>query len=184
MARNSMYVNDSGMRKRMEAIPKIVGKEAQDVMMQLGKIGEQEMKLSLFNAPTPFAKIRSKYGVGPAKGRMRTKSMFNSIGYKLRSGLKQLQVQVGYIRGQKKAYYAIQDGSDTPYGGFINKWRFVGFGPGTSGPNAPNGFLFAPAQARVTQGTLGLRNAREKIQTEKKRLFANAERRIARLANK
>jgi hypothetical protein len=164
----------------MEKFPVVFDQEAQDVLLRLGKIGEEEMRRSIKDAPTPFARIRSSVGLGPPKGRARTFRMYKSVGYMLRAGAKRLEIAVGYLKGPKQAYYKIQDGSDSPNGGFVNKWRFVGFGPGTSGPNAPSGFLFAPARPRITEGTHALRNARELMVKRSDKLFAEAERKIVR----
>jgi hypothetical protein len=177
-------IDDNNIRQRLQGLPAIVNQEAQDVLIQLGKIGEEEMRRSIKDAPTPFARIRSRYGLGPPQGRARTFAMYKSVGYKLRAGAKQLQIAVGYLRGKKQDYYLIQDGSNSPSGGFENKWRFVGFGPGTSGPNAPKGFLFAPATSRITEGTHALRNARDLMLTERNKLLAPMERRIARAFSK
>jgi hypothetical protein len=179
-------VDDSGFRKRMANLPIIFGQEAEDVMLQLGKIGEEEMRRSIKDAPTPFARIRSKVGLGPPQGRARSYSMYRSVGSKLRSGARKLQIAVGYLKGPKRDYYTIQDGSDSKSGGFRNKWRFVGFGPASAqgaGPNAPNGFLFAPATTRITEGTHALRNAREVMLNSRKKVFAPAEKRIAKRFN-
>lgn len=175
----SLRIDDKGLRHDLNKLPAIVGKESQDIMLKLGKIGELEMKRSMHGeGATPFAKVRSRYGIGPANARYRTGSMLRSIGYVLRAGAKQIQIAVGYIKGKPQDYYYYQDA------GFINKWRFLGFGPGTSGPNAPAGFLFGPASGRLTQGTHGLRNAREKMLRERDTLLRPLEKRIARSMNK
>lgn len=170
MARDGIQFEVRVENKALQAMllerPKKYNKEIQDVLIRVGKLGEEEMRRSIKDAPTPFAKIRSAYGVGPPKGRARTYKMYRSVGYFLRAGAKQLQIAVGYMRGQKQDYYSIQDASFSKSGGFINKWRFVGFGPGTYGHNAPKGFLFAPATPRITQGTHALRNAQELMKKE------------------
>lgn len=175
----SVRVNDKGIRHSLNQLPIIVGKESQDVMMKIGKVGELELKRSMHGAgATPFARVRSRYGVGPANARYRTGNMLRSIGYVLRTGAKQIQMAVGYIKGKKQDYYTYQDQ------GFINKWRFLGYGPGTYGPNAPAGFIFGAATPRTTQGTHGLRNARQEMIKERDRLMKPLEKRIARSMNK
>lgn len=175
----SIRVDDKGVRNDLMNLPRIAGRESQDVMMKIGKVGELELKRSMHAAgATPFARVRSKYGVGPANARYRTGNMLRSIGYVLRAGAKQIQMAVGYINGKPQDYYAYQDQ------GFINKWRFLGYGPGTYGPNAPRGFIFGPATARVTEGTHGLRNAKQEMIKERDRLMKPLEKRIARSMNK
>lgn len=174
MGDNSVRISDDGMRKKMNSLPRQVGKEVQDILLELGKIGEEEIRRSIAVAPTPFAKVRHKYGLGSPRGRVRSGRMYWSVLSRLRSGPKRSEVEVGYLRGPKQDYYYYQDS------GFMNKWRFVGFGAGTYGPNAPRGFMFSGATARKTEGTHGLRNARELMLRERPRLFAQAKRRIAR----
>ena len=136
------------------------------------------MRRSIKDAPTPFARVRSRYGLGPPQGRARTYRMYKAVGYLLRAGAKQIQIAVGYLKGKPQDYYWYQDE------GFTNKWRFVGFGAGTYGPNAPSGFMFARARPRKTEGTHALRNAKEKMLKERDILLRPLEKRIARSMNK
>lgn len=174
--RLSVRVDSGNLYTKFRILESTLAVELAETMEQVGKLGETEMKRIVKDRGTGWAKVRFRYGLGAPQGRAVTFRMYRSISHTVRRGAKQFQAVVGFLKNPQK-YFTYQDE------GFTNKWRFVGFGPGTSGPNANKGFLFAPARPRKTEGMHALRDARELMKKELPRVAKLAERRISRKIN-
>lgn len=151
-------VDSTGMYTFTRVLEKEIGVELAEGMDRLGKIGEEEMRRIITNTESHFSDTKTQYGIGPA-GRIRTGAMLRSVGSRLRGGVKELWVEVGYL-SEYQDYFGYQDG------GFMNVWKLVGFNPmlgQPTAPNAPDGFLFDRVPGRKTAGIFAVRGARQEM---------------------
>jgi len=169
MAQKTVRVDTDGVFTIVRLLEKELSVELAEAMDELGKVGEKEMRRIITNTPSHFSDTKRQYGIGPA-GRIRTGAMLRSVGSRLRGGVKDLWVEVGYLRNYQD-YFGYQDQ------GFMNVWKLVGFNPmlgKPTAPNAPDGFLFDRVPGRKTQGIFALRDARQKMVDERIRVFDKA----------
>lgn len=158
----TVRVDSDGMYTFTRVLEKELAVELAEGMDKLGKIGEEEMRRIITNTPSHFSDTKMQYGIGP-KGRIRTGAMLRSVGSRLRGGVKDMWVEVGYLSNYQD-YFGYQDQ------GFMNVWKLVGFNPmlgAPTAPNAPNGFLFDRVPGRLTKGIFALRDARQKMLDER-----------------
>jgi hypothetical protein len=152
---SSVKVDLSGLNKTLKQIENITESEIRTAVKRIATIGEVEMRRTIRTSGTEFSKFRLGLGLG-SNGRIRTGTMYDAVGSRVNSGPKQITAQVGWIRNALD-YFRYQE-----YG-FINKWRFVGIGKRSSGPNAPKFWRFKPATPRKTEGMFSLRAAKQEM---------------------
>lgn len=151
----SIKVNLNNFNNTVKKIEKITEYELKTSLKRLATIGEVEMRRTIRESGTPFSDFRASLGLG-SRGRIRTGKMYNSVSSRVNIGPKQITAQVGWLKNVLP-YFFFQEN------GFVNKWRFVGIGKRSSGPNAPKFWRFKPSQPRQTEGMFALRNARQQM---------------------
>jgi hypothetical protein len=179
-------INDTRLQRKLGTVVKATNDEMYAALDELAKIGRDEMQHVVKTSGTPFSAFRLSKGVG-STGRIRTGKMYESIGLRHERGPKVMRVTIGFIRGTIEKYFKFQEQ------GFTNVWKFVSFGSGTSGPNAPQGFKFEHWRSLVargkkahpshTQGMFALRNAKEAIAASEGRVLSKMKGKITRRVN-
>lgn len=178
----------SDLYKWTKTLDKTLGQELAEGMAKLGKIGEEEMRRKIESSGTNYSRTRYSYGYGKSgRGRIDSGKMLDSVFSRLRPGPKSFELELGYIKGPKKPYYAMQDQ------GFKNVWKMVGTNfklPYGTAPVAnvpgmsPRGFLMEKWAGRRTEGTHALREGRQEMIDRKKSVMNQVQRRIAKRMNK
>jgi hypothetical protein len=168
----SLRLDSSNLEKTLQKLYNVMGSEAESTIDNIAKIGEDSMRSTILSSGTDWSAFRAANGYG-STGRVLTGQMLSSISSRIRNGTKQFLIEVGFIKGPREDYYKYQE-----YGIKKNKWRFVGFGMGSSGPNASDGMHFAPSNPKPIQGMFALRDAKLDMQEVSARELSNAKRRI------
>lgn len=179
-------INDTRLQRKLGTLVKATNDEMYAALDELAKIGRNEMQHVVKTSGTKFSAFRASKGVG-STGRIRSGKMYNSIAYRHERGPKVMRVAIGFIRGTIEKYFKLQDE------GFTNVWKFVSFGKGTAGPNAPAGFKFEHWRSLVargknahpshTQGMFALRNAKEAIAVSESKVLSKMKAKITRRVN-
>jgi hypothetical protein len=156
MSGSKINIDISRFEAKRQPVIELVQKEKVQVMQMLAKVGEEEIRNVVRTRGTDFSQVRQQYGIG-SSGRVRSGRMLNAVGSKETGTRKMYTMAVGFVRGFKADYYYYQE-----YG-FRNVWKFVKFGEGKSGPNAPDGFIFRRIAGGYTEGMHSLRDAKQSI---------------------
>jgi hypothetical protein len=180
-------INDTRLQRKLGTVVKATNDEMYAALDELAKIGRDEMQHIVETSGTKFSQFRASKGLGSSTGRIVTGKMYNSIGLRHERGPKVMRVTIGFIRGTIEKYFKLQDQ------GFTNVWKFVSFGKGTAGKNAPAGFAFEHWRSLVargkqarpshTQGMFALRNAKEAIAASEGKVLSKMKAKITRRVN-
>ena len=164
----SINIDSSRLQVRSRTILNVVNKELRNAQDSMGAVGAESVRQTIKTRGTDFSSVRSGFGLG-SSGRVRTGKMLSSVGVKREGNVLKFGMALA-----REAYFYYQE-----YG-FRNVWKFVSFGRGTYGPNAPGGFRFRydPANAKTTEGMHSLRDAIQDVKDKMPSITRNAEQNI------
>jgi hypothetical protein len=124
MVQLSVRVDVKKLLDRLDKVPGIVKEESEALAEELGEIAVKSMRTTIRKSGTKFSEAARRVGLNKGPGRYRTGAMYNSIDYRVESGLKSTRLAFGYLKDTQD-YFDIQEGYENPKGTFKNIWRGI-----------------------------------------------------------
>ena len=122
MVQLSVRVDVKKLLNRLDKVPGIVKEESEALAEELGEIAVKSMRNTIRRSGTDFSRKAREVGLNKGPGRYRTGAMYNSIDYRIESGLKSTRLAFGYLKDTED-YFDIQEGYENEKGSFKNIWR-------------------------------------------------------------
>jgi hypothetical protein len=122
MVQLSVRVDVKKLLDRLDKVPGIVKEESEALAEELGEIAVKSMRNTIRRSGTDFSRKAREVGLNKGPGRYRTGAMYNSIDYRVESGLKSTRLAFGYLKDTED-YFDIQEGYENEKGSFKNIWR-------------------------------------------------------------